>query len=373
MESLTIEDITLINDLSSRTYPGFNMASNAEDDEQIKFNQVKLKLLKIANYFANRYLITYGPFMTSVSPERNPLTRGKRLHNVWSTFYKGSVNKQYAAQISFVIDQHSPCLNVGFYFGRASARTLEENQRIAFETNLTNLGIRLSDTIMNNQEFDQNYISLFDFGFIAYSEGVAVLPNEWINSIRTNAKNSQITAKIFPNEFGVIENSTLDSFVSQIIFMMSSIIDVGQQQPQIVIAPLTPGQRAKEAERLAEIGHKGELFILAEERRKLLNLGIEITGYPRHVALESTHFGYDILSLDENQDEIFIEVKSTTRTQEDERAKSFFITNNEVQVCENNEEQYFIYRVYSVENNPYFEILKLKELNRKPNGYIINF
>lgn len=371
MEPITRDDLILINDLSSRSYSGFSISTNSTPIEQTRFNEVKHKLSEIANYFATRYRETYGPFITNVSPERNPLTLGNRLHNVWSTFYKGAPNKQYAAQISFVIDQHSPCLNVGFYFGRATARTLEDNQRIVLETNLANLGIALSDTILNNQEFQTFYNSLFDFGFIAYSEGNAVLPDAWCNLIRTNAKNSQITAKIFPNEFGVIESSTLDSFVSQIIFIMGAIINGGQQQQQIVIAPLTPGQRAKEAERLAEIGHKGELFILEEEKIKLANLGIIINGYPRHVALESTHFGYDILSLDENQNEIFIEVKSTTRTHNDQKSRSFFITNNEVQVFVENRTNYFIYRVYSIENNPTYEILNLDELERMPNGYIM--
>lgn len=373
MEPLTRNDLTLINDLSGRTYTNFTLSSNTTQNERDRFNRVKNKLLRIAEFFASRYDAIYGPFTTSVSPEANPLNRQSKFHNVWSTFFKGATNKQYAAQISFVIDRETPCLNVGFYFGRASAIKLEQTLKLALETNLINLGVTLSDTITNNEVFQTNYNSLFDFGFTAYSNGQSVLPDEWCDLIRTNASNSQITARIFPNEFGIIENTTLDSFVSQVIFIMGTIRNANQPQAPIFIAPLTPGQRAKEAERLAEIGHKGELFIMEEERRKLTDLGIAMNGYPRHVALESTHFGYDVLSLDTNQNEIFIEVKSTTRSKNDERAKFFYISNNEVNKYEANRDEYFIYRVYSVENNPSFDKLILDDLVKTPDGYIVTY
>ena len=54
-------------------------------------------------------------------------------------------------------------------------------------------------------------------------------------------------------------------------------------------------------------------------------------------------------------------------------SKMFFLTNNEFQVFEKNKENYFIYRVYSVENNPNFEILNFEDLDKMPNGYIIKY
>ncbi len=64
--------------------------------------------------------------------------------------------------------------------------------------------------------------------------------------------------------------------------------------------PLTPEQRAKQAERRAIIGHKGEVFVMKSEKQKLTELGLATNGYPKHVALESMSYGYDILSKDEN-------------------------------------------------------------------------
>lgn len=373
MEPITIDDLILINTLSTRVYTGNRLLSNATEDENQRFRRIKNKLRLIAEFFSNRYAQQYGPFDVSVTSGNPIQPGGKRFGRVWSSIFKGAENKQYAAQISFVLNPTEACLDVGFYFGRAQGRNIDNDERLALETNLTNLAISLSDAISNNPEFQTNYNALFDFGFTAYTSNGMVLPTDWSNEIRMDARNSQIIARIYPNELGVIEITTLDSFVSRVAFIMGAIRNTNQPQAQINIVPLTPSQRAKEAERLAEIGHKGELFILNQERQKLANLGLEINDYPRHVALESMHFGYDIESLDENQNIILIEVKTTTRNQNDEMAKCFFITNNEVQILETNRANYFIYRVYSVENNPTFEILNLDNLERIPNGYIMNY
>ena len=371
MEPITREDLILINNLSSRIYTGFTISSNTTQVERDRFNEVKNKLLRIAEQFATRYNTAYGPFTTSVSPEANPLNRQSKLHNVWATFFKGATNKQYAAQISFVIDKERACLNVGFYFGRASAIKLGAKHKLDLETNLTNMGIALSDTISGNKEFQANYNSLFDFGFTAYSNGEEKLPSEWQNEIRANSSNSQITARIYPNDFGVIEYSTIDSFISHIIFMMAAIRNLNQQQVRITIAPLSPEQRAKEAERLAQIGLNGELFVLKREADQLRQR--KIIDYPKHVALISNNYGYDILSLDENGEEVFIEVKTTTRKRIDLYSRKFFISNHEIKTYEANKLKYKLYRVYDIENNPQIDKLNLEDLERYADGYIVEY
>ena len=122
METITIDDLKLVNSLSIRKYENNSIASKAEKKEIESFREVKYKLGKIAEFFSKKYSAEYGPFETNASPEHNPISRGNKLLNVWSTLFKGSINKQYAAQISFVIEKEEPFLNVGFYFGRASAR-----------------------------------------------------------------------------------------------------------------------------------------------------------------------------------------------------------------------------------------------------------
>ena len=196
--------------------------------------------------------------------------------------------------------------------------------------------------------------------------------DEWTSAIRETPENSQIIAKIYPNDFGVIENSTLDFYVAQIAFLMSAISSEGDTSIPI-IKPLTPEQSAKKAERLAEIGNKGELFIMNNETSKLRSLEFNDSDYPKHVALESTAYGYDIASLDKNKEEIFIEVKTTTRSLDDSSSKHFFLSSHEYKTYEKNKSKYKLYRVYDIENTPSFEELDLKNIKREADGYICKY
>ena len=369
MQQLTIEDLRLINLLSSRKYPKKSLKPHASEGEIVRYKEVKDKLKSISQYFSDKYSSEYGPFITSVAPERNDINRGGKLLNVWSTFFKGSYNKQYSAQISFVIEQGSPYLNVGFYFGRASYRG-SGSEKEALESTLNKIGKELSDVVTNNKNYYDEYNSLFDLGFIAYSNGIKT-PDNWLNSIKNSPENSQITVKIHPNELGVIENSILDFYISKIIFLMSTINYVNSAN--LKISPPTPEQCAKRAERNILIGIKGEEYILAYEQKRLTDLGISKNGYPKHVALESTHYGFDILSLDNTGKDIFIEVKTTTRLKEDIHSKKFYITNNELNILNENKSNYILRRVYDIENQPNFEDLDLSETTREANGYIVKY
>lgn len=372
METITIDDLKLVNSLSARKYENNSIASKADIREVELFKHVKYKLGRIADFFSSKYSSEYGPFETNASPEHNPISRGNRLLNVWSTLFKGSINKQYAAQISFVIEKEEPYLNVGFYFGRTSARSLTDEQRENLENNLKSLAEELANTIVINNDYNREYNSLFDLGFTAYSDGKIELPENWLNSIKISPQNSQITAKIYPNDLGVIEMSTLDFYVSLVIFLMGGIknsVNIAQRK----IKPPTPEQSAKKAERNALIGLKGEEFVVKLERERLLKLGISKKGYPHHRALESMHYGYDVLSLDENENDIFIEVKTTTRRQDDVLAKRFFITNHELQTLGVNKDNYILRRVYDIENEPTFEDLDINSLSKEANGYIVTY
>ena len=373
MDTLTLSDLQLINSLSSREFTENRLLSNASEEEYEQLRVIKRKLRGIAEYFANKYNTDYGPFETSISSGNPIAIGGTRFNRVWAGLFKGNTNKQYAAQISFVMNPDENCLDVGFYFGRASGHNLTAEQRIDLETTLNNLGIMLSDGIINDNSFRNRYEDLFDFGFSAYSNGNIVLADDWYNIIRTDTRNSQIIAKIYPNNFNIIENSTIDFYVSQVIFLMGAITNNGAQQGQVKINPQTPEQIAKRAERLAQIGLDGEVFVLNYERQRLQEQNLIRDGYPRHVALESTHYGYDILSLDTNGNDIYIEVKTTTRSNGAANSRRFFISNNEIEVFENNRTRYKLYRVYSVYNSPSFEELDLANLNKWADGYIVEY
>lgn len=372
MEAITKKDLELINSLSKREYKDNTLLSNVSEEEKQNLTKIRNKLKILAEYFAHKYNSSYGPFETSVS-SGNPLAiGGKRLNRVWSGMFKGASNKQYSAQISFVMNPSEVCLDVGFYFGRASGHSHDKEKRYELENALKSLGISLSEAITTNSDMKEKYNSLFDFGFSTYSNGIAVLPDEWSNIIKVDTKNSQIVAKIYPDDFDIIENSSIDLFVSQIIFLMSAIKQTSTNEISIII-PLTPEQHAKRAERLAQIGLKGELFIMDSEKNKLKQAGITDTYYPKHVALESMSSGYDVASIDENGNKIFIEVKTTTRRKEDINSKIFFISSNEFETYLKNKKNYKLYRVYDIENNPSYEEIDLEIVNKRPDGFIVEY
>ncbi|MEE9338314.1 MAG: DUF3883 domain-containing protein [Methylococcaceae bacterium] len=369
MEVITKDDLILINELSSRTYSGNRILSNASESEKENLAAVKRKLKNIAEYYSSKYDQAYGVFETSVSTGNDIAIGGTNFKRIWSGIFKGASNKQYAVQISFVMNPNEACLNVGFYFGRASGHSKSKEERVTLEKQLEELASNLSNTIESNELFREKYDSLFDFGFKAYSDAAERQSNEWVKEIKGNAKSSQIFAKIYPNDFDLIEHSTIDSYVAQVIFLMGGV-SVEDSSKKVTIKPLSPEQRAKQAERNTEIGLKGELFVMEEEKEKLLSLGMNDHSYPKHVALESMHFGYDILSLDKDGNEIFIEVKTTTRSKNDHHAKTFFMSTNEYKVFTENKNKYKLYRIYDVENCPSSVVLDLNKITKSPDGYI---
>lgn len=372
MESITHRDLLLINELSQRRYPSNSIYNHTTEEEQEHYKSIKRKLKDLALYFSKRYESIYGPFKTGVSTGNQISYSGHTLRRVWSGLFKGAQNKQYAAQISFVMNPDEPCLDVGFYFGRSSSHSLSKEEKIALEDGLISLGNSIADAIDKNEEYQDKYNALFDFGFSASSNGFLATPDEWRNIIRTDTKNSQIIAKIGANDLGVIDNSTIDAYIAQVIFLMTAI-DNKQPSRKIIIPPKTPKQRAKQAERLAEIGFNGEIFIFNLEKDKIIATHGADTEFPKHVALESDHYGYDIITLDDKGQEQFIEVKTTTRKKNDSKSRYFFLSINEYETYKLNKEKYKLYRVYDIENNPHFDEIDLTQIELAPDGYIVSF
>jgi hypothetical protein len=105
--------------------------------------------------------------------------------------------------------------------------------------------------------------------------------------------------------------------------------------------PITENHYIREQKRNKLIGDAGEEFVLRHERKKVLEYGIDLV--PERKSLtEGDGLGYDILSYDENGNEIFIEVKTTTG-KEDAR---FYITANELKKSDEVGDAYRLYRVY---------------------------
>jgi hypothetical protein len=373
MNIIEKKDLLFLREISSRDYQNNSMATNSTEEERNVLKDIKLKLKSIATYYKKTYDEMYGPFEANVS-SGNPIAIGQtKLNRIWSGISKGAENKQYSAQISFVLNIEKLCLDVGFYFGRASAHMLDNETKIKFESQLNSLGRVLSSEIKTDNKLNNIYNSLFDYGFHASVYDKIETPITWIDLIEKNPKNSQITYSIPLDDNGIIEQSTIDLYVSMIIPLMNPIPIFIENKPvhkKKKYAPLTAQQRAKQAERRTLIGEEGELFALAYEENRLLSLGIHSENYPLHKAQESTDYGYDILSCDKDGNEIYIEVKTTTRLQQDLESAKFYMSLGEYEFYKKNKANFKLYRIYDIEGDPELIIIDMEELVFSVHSYI---
>ena len=111
----------------------------------------------------------------------------------------------------------------------------------------------------------------------------------------------------------------------------------------------------KHLKNLEEIGEAGELFVMNYEINYLKKIGkINLAQKVQRISLIDVSAGYDILSYDSNGNKKYIEVKTTTETNED-----FIITINELNHAYQLKEKYFIYRVYKInDKEPLLKIIE---------------
>ena len=369
---ITEKDLKLINDLSNRKYINNSMTSSSSEKERLQFKDIKKKLHQIAQNYQKEYNSAYGNLDCGISSGNPIAIGGIRLNRLWSGLFKGAENKQYSGQISFVMNPYEPFLDLGFYFGRASAHKLSKSEKNRLEARLKYLGKSLYKGIVDNIDIKNRFESLFDYGFKAYIKGQEVIGDEWLKTIKKDPVGAQIVYKLAPNEEGYIEPSTISFYTSMLIFMMGYIPSFIDNHITNNPKALTAAQRAKQAERKALIGLQGELFALKKEEEKLKSYNIDYTRFLKHVALESDKFGYDIVSCDENMNKIFIEVKTTTRIREDKYSKKFHMSTNELNFYKKNKNRHRLYRVYDIEgSSPEIEIVDMENVKATTNSYII--
>ncbi|MFY0605926.1 MAG: DUF3883 domain-containing protein [Cyclobacteriaceae bacterium] len=339
----------MINNLSARQYTDNSLVSNATHDEYNHFRRIKKEKLEvIAREFKKRFNQEFGHFDLCISIG-NPLSRGNRLNRLWSGIYKGSSNKQYSPQISFVMNPVHDCLDVGFYFGRASSRSTKIDIP-TLETRLKYLGKTLANRIQQNESSLERFQELFDNGFQAFSSGQKISPNEWLSEIKRDPKDTQIITNLYANAEGYIDSARISNYVSMLLFLMSLVPKNNSTKTSRTVKPLTPEQRAEQAARRTIIGLKGEEYVIDKETERLSKLKIKSKKYLKHVSLESDSYGYDIRSCDQERNELFIEVKSTTRLKTDPLSNSFYMSSREYNFYLNNKNKYRLYRVYGVES-----------------------
>lgn len=370
---ITAEDLSFVTRLNALHYKTKGMKATVPELEIKRLLSIRKQLLKISNFYRDKYGSEYGAFGSEMS-SGNPVGRNGKLHRVWAGIYKGSENKQYAAQISFVINTTNQCLDVGFYFGRASAIQLSKQKRRAFEAELLAIGAKLSGEINTKEELRKRYYELFELGFTAEIKDVVVTPEEWLNNASQDPQFSSVTIGVYPNSIGYIDMETIDFYVSMVLPLVGVV-------PERIRAPLsenkkrkyalTPEQWAKRAEKLALIGREGEMHVLECERKRLAAANISTAVFPYHTALEDDSAGYDILTCGLQGEKIYIEVKTTTMPRNHPWGKTFFLSYKEYLFYQANREKYKLYRVWDIYKEPLIEEINLENVEMQTDGYMV--
>ncbi len=176
-----------------------------------------------------------------------------------------------------------------------------------------------------------------------------------------------------------------DGLVNDLYGMLNVNVIPTEEQPRLMLTlvpnltPYTPVNIAhfragktdhEKVNRLKKIvGDRGELLVVNYERDRQLLLGRDPLCVV-HKSLKDDRAGYDISSLNIDGEEIFIEVKSTVKSENE----PFEISINEYAKFLELREKYFIYRVYNLHNNPRFFIIDydyLQQLHKEATNYKI--
>jgi hypothetical protein len=370
ISNITDKDIDLVVKLSQVHYPTKGLKSMVPENEISELLELRRRLKAMSDFFKEKYDEDFGIFRSEHSTG-NPVGRGGYLRRVWSGIFKGSDNKQYAAQISFVIDGRKKCLDVGFYFGRASAIRLEVDQRTIYERELKGAGVYLSQILNNDSKLKERYYELFEIGFRAEIKDIIVSPEEWLINTSIDPTYSSVVISVYPNSFGYIDPETIDFYVALVVPFLGVIpVNMGSPSPvKRKINALTPEQRAEKAERLAHIGLRGEEYIMSMEQDKLVARSGLDRRIPHHVSLESDSAGYDILSYELNGKEIYIEVKTTSFGRSHPFGNVFFLSSQEYSFYQQHKNNYRLYRVWDIFGTPSWEEIDLEKVDLASDGF----
>jgi hypothetical protein len=244
---ITEADILLVKHLEGYTYDK-TMNGIVPEEEQNQLRNLKDRLEQLSLSFKQIHDAEAGPFQSERSTG-NPVSQHGKLRRIWAGIFKGNDNKQYSAQISFVVNPKEHCLDVGFYFGRASSFKAKKEVKKIWEGQLKELGKILHQQISTNSELRESYENLFELGFKADIKDRRVTSDEWLANLLIDPTYSSIVFNLKPNERGEIELSDISFYFVMVLPLITVLPEaIGRKKDERskrVSKPLTPEQRAR--------------------------------------------------------------------------------------------------------------------------------
>lgn len=176
--------------------------------------------------------------------------------------------------------------------------------------------------------------------------------------------------KYYPEGFFVEKDAILLNKKTQAAF--SSVIGLSKEIREIAPSEIkkrkTLGEKSRSGgykkidwnslnERRTEIGLKGERFVYEMEKENAEKIEKGLSSRVQHLSeMQGDWFGYDILSVDEKGNSIYIEVKTTTYGQN----TPFYMSVNELEFFKQRkkESSAFLYRVYNFDKKSEHGLIK---------------
>ena len=128
----------------------------------------------------------------------------------------------------------------------------------------------------------------------------------------------------------------------------SASVEAYEENNWEALADLTPEEFEAIRRRWAEIGERGEYYAFRHEKRRLRSAGKgDLADRVEWVSRKAVGKGYDIESFEIDGSPRVIEVKATTG-----KGMIFFMSDNEWAIATQRADEYYIYRVIDVDDQP---------------------
>jgi len=165
-----------------------------------------------------------------------------------------------------------------------------------------------------------------------YDENLNILTQDFIYAVVRHLESKEI-----------VQNKT----VSETVITELQSTEISITETDIDFTPRTVNYIENNIEN-KRIGDLGELWVVEREKQRLIQGNKRrLADKVKHVAKEKGDgLGYDVLSYDQNGNEIFIEVKTTKGNVN----STFYITRNELEKSKIEQEYYRLYRVYKFDD-----------------------
>ncbi|WP_226680709.1 DUF3883 domain-containing protein [Sutcliffiella horikoshii] len=324
------------------------------------FKRVASTMYEHLNVYLEKEKVIWGQFSKNVKLKGISASEQSSLHNQINKgettlvfFYNRQKSLLYVGQLIGIFDREEPLINPSlkkyvpeYYHSRVGKleKTRDDDSLIYVYFALKDLKKIDIDGVKNiyHHKTGQEILDVGGINSLLY----AYLEKSFYDRLLVNTIQSPV--EVMKLEEGTEEN---------IDFNVGKLLEEVQAPPKSEIGMVDehnsskgkkiPSKRdyLKLQKKNTKIGHAGELLVLANEKMTLIEAGRQdLADLVKHVsATDGDGLGYDIKSFTESGEEKYIEVKTTMSGIN----TAFFIEESEVRFSRENEDTFYLVRVFN--------------------------